>query len=152
LVCVGRQTADNTTGLPQGNNLPVTQVTPWGSAEPAGESAILVYYEAENLYNPDDSIAIVTSITNPINTSAYTLYISPNPANEQVAISIETPTQEPGNSVWQLTLIDLTGRVLHQQKMIQNETLQVGQFPSGMYQLVLLNGEIEKREKLLIVR
>ncbi len=63
VICVGRQTAD-TNGIANGNNIPLANVLPWGSSSPLNESAILVYYQAGNLVNIDDSI--LTEISTPL--------------------------------------------------------------------------------------
>lgn len=55
------QTAD-TSGTPNGNNIPTTNVGVWGSSTPQNESAILVYSKAANLYNVNDS-PVATGLT-----------------------------------------------------------------------------------------
>lgn len=55
VICVGRQKAVN--GVPSGNNLPTTNVLPWGKNIPQNESGVLVYYQANNLINPEDDIS-----------------------------------------------------------------------------------------------
>ncbi|MEY4906047.1 MAG: hypothetical protein RLZZ292_3862, partial [Bacteroidota bacterium] len=55
IVAVGRHTAD-ANNIAKGNALPVINVPTWASNAPQGESAVLVYYSAQNLYNPLDSV------------------------------------------------------------------------------------------------
>ncbi len=55
VICVGRQKAVN--GVPSGNNLPTINVLPWGKNIPQNKSGVLVYYQANNLINPEDDIS-----------------------------------------------------------------------------------------------
>lgn len=77
IIAVGRHSADTNTGVANGNAIPTTNVPVWGSAIPDGESAVLIYYTAENIYNANDDYAIESSTTasNPLEWSIY-----PNPA------------------------------------------------------------------------
>ncbi|WP_338792618.1 PA14 domain-containing protein [Bernardetia sp. MNP-M8] len=83
VICVGRQTAaSNGNGTPNGNPIPVTNVTPWGNSTPQNESAILVYYKAANLYNPNDLIQGGTVAT----ILAPSSFIAPSVQTRQVAL------------------------------------------------------------------
>lgn len=94
VVCVGRQMADNT-GVPQGNNLPVVGVPAWGSAVPENESAILVYYSAANLYDPNDGISS-TNVAETLVKADISMSILPNPVSDWLEISLKgtTPGEE----------------------------------------------------------
>jgi hypothetical protein len=102
VIAVGRQKAD-TSGNAIGNNLPVTNVTPWGNATPSNESAILVYYKAANLINPNDDINTTVHIANVNNNNDLTIY--PNPFTLQTTISFSTDQK---NTLIKIT--DILGR------------------------------------------
>lgn len=148
VVCVGRQTAD-ANGLANGNNLPVTQMPAWGAANPANETAILTYYEADNLYNPDDSLGTVASNA-PIS-SNLNLRVSPNPAHSNIQIWLEQDFAANNNADWQFQLSDFSGRVVVQQPFTQNMILSVENLPTGMYQLQLCNLQTQLRQKILVL-
>lgn len=82
VVAVGRQTTD-ASGIPNGNDLPVVGVPAWGQSTPAGESAILVFYPAANLFNPLDDPGVATAVANP---EQRTVRIYPNPAGRKVTL------------------------------------------------------------------
>ncbi|MDP4826068.1 MAG: T9SS type A sorting domain-containing protein, partial [Flavobacteriales bacterium] len=84
LICVGRQTA--TSGLADGNDIPVINIPYWGSSNPENESCILVYYKAANLINPMDGPAAM-SVQNKPSPPQPTLSIYPNPASDQLYFS-----------------------------------------------------------------
>jgi hypothetical protein len=84
VICVGRQTADNA-GAPVGNNIPVINIPAWGVANPNNETAILVYYEADNLNNPNDGYTAIGVAENTDIKNKITLY--PNPANTVLTIN-----------------------------------------------------------------
>ena len=101
VVGVGRQQADGS-GVPLGNDIPVTQVPSWGQSTPAGEAAILVFYPAGNLVNPLDNPGVTTGVADALSKSAF---VYPNPTTGMVSIS----------GVWaaqSITLMDHTGRLL----------------------------------------
>ncbi len=82
IVGVGRHKADDL-GVASGVDLPVINVTNWGENASNGESAVLVYYVAENLYNEDDSP--VTSVQT-ISDTQPGLFLSPNPATDELRV------------------------------------------------------------------
>jgi len=81
VICVGRQKADVSNSA-LGNILPVTNVTPWGSATPDGESALLVYYQASTLVDDNDIISSVP----PFRNEGGEVLIYPNPSNGMFSI------------------------------------------------------------------
>jgi hypothetical protein len=54
IIGVGKQKADDL-GVAAGNDIPVTNVPTWGVSAPSSETAVLVYYVAENLENESDN-------------------------------------------------------------------------------------------------
>ena len=84
LVCVGRQTAD-ANGLAVGNNLPVVNIPSWGTDLPQNESAVLVYYQATDLYNTGDGIT--TAVHSPSDPDK-PMQVFPNPAARILQVSL----------------------------------------------------------------
>jgi hypothetical protein len=124
VIAVGRQKAD-TLGNATGNNIPVSNVTPWGNATPSNESAILVYYKASNLINPNDDISTSVHVANINNNSSLTIY--PNPFTLQTTIYFES---EQRNTSIKIT--DLLGKVVKtltftgRQLTIEKEEMKAG--------------------------
>lgn len=146
VVCVGRQVAD-TNGVPSGNNLPVINVTTWGNATPQNESAILVYYQAANLYNPDDSLTTGISESGlPQSMPLFQIY--PNPAT--ASLSILFNSEYPWSKRWEYKISDTTGKIVLQGSL-HNRSLDISVLPAGVYQLQLLNDNYTSSEKFLIV-
>lgn len=136
VVCVGRQKGD-VNGLPVGNDLPIINVTPWGASTPQNESAILVYYTAENLLNPNDSV--VTDIRSPMaqgNQGKMEVY--PNPSTGWVSVDFSNPFEATWN--WNYSVIDVTGRNVAQGVMngLQVDLTQLG---AGTYFLQVYGNE-----------
>ena len=108
VVCVGRQTAD-TAGTANGNPIPVTNVPSWGNSVPQNESAILVYYQAANLYEPNDSI-----LTNTVDfySGSQDRYFSvfPNPTHDKINLVLPAGIMFNGNLNY--SIIDLSGRCI----------------------------------------
>ena len=128
VVCVGRQTANTTTLVANGNNIPVSNVTPWGSATPSNESAILVYYKAANIANPNDTLAV-----NGFETfSNFEIY--PNPVSSILNISLSNFDSE--NVKYQV--IDLSGRII-KTSALENNQIDVSSLSAGIYLLKLEN-------------
>ncbi|MEO6670927.1 MAG: T9SS type A sorting domain-containing protein [Ferruginibacter sp.] len=65
IIAVGRHSA-NASGVPNGNNIPVVNTVTWGTSIPQNESAILVYYQASNLVDNNDSITVVPLTMGPL--------------------------------------------------------------------------------------
>jgi hypothetical protein len=84
VVVVGRQKATN--GIPNGNNLPVTNVPAWGTSTPSNETALLVYYQSDSLINPTDVITGVAhnaALNTPYEGRAF-----PNPTTGMVEVRL----------------------------------------------------------------
>ncbi len=145
IVAVGRQTAD-TSNVAQGNNLPISQVPSWGNTTAQGESAILVYYTASNLYNPNDSIqgGIITNIA-PAKSNDITLF--PNPASDRVWLNFKGSLS---NQNWTYQLIDMSGRCIQKGNLLGNY-IPLNSISSGIYQIQLNNEKSTYSNKLIVL-
>jgi hypothetical protein len=85
MIGVGRQTATN--GIPDGNPIPVNLVPNWGSDLPDHESAVLVYYQSPEMFNPTDTYSLDNSTFIPAE-NAPTIHIRcyPNPCGNTLSI------------------------------------------------------------------
>jgi hypothetical protein len=148
VICVGRQISD-TSGIPSGNNLPVINVTPWGNAAPQNESAILVYYKATNLYNPNDS-TITTGINERYLTSSDNdLIIYPTPAANKLFLSFAD--MNANNLHWKYILTDLSGRTVAQGDL-SNRRIEINFLSTGMYQLQIFSNTNIYTKKVIVSR
>jgi len=124
VIAVGRQKAD-TLGNAVGNNIPVTNVAPWGNASPSNESAILVYYKANNLFNPDDNMGTTVQTQHITYSNEFTIY--PNPFTQQSTIYFDS---EQKNTI--ILLYDLLGNQIYRinfsgkQFVIESSDLSAG--------------------------
>jgi hypothetical protein len=149
VICVGRQKA-GTSGAPVGNNIPVTNVPSWGSNAPQNETAILVYYQATNLYNPNDSISTTEIVaTNSTDNANDDLIVYPNPTSAKIFISFPDQTQD--NIQWNYKLIDLLGRVV-QHGDLQYQVIDLNQMSTGIYQLQISNERNFYSKKIIVER
>jgi hypothetical protein len=148
VICVGRQTAD-TSGTPNGNNIPVINTTPWGNAVPQNESAVLVYYTASNLYNPNDNVASSNIDESLLNDNSSEINVYPNPASSAISISFEN--KEQANKKWNYTLTDVLGKIVDQ-GVLHHNTIDMTKIPAGMYQLQISNAQSSFTEKIIVER
>lgn len=99
VVAVGRHSKNTTTGLPNGNPIPVANTPDWGETTPNAESAILVYYPASNLNNPNDGFVATPSVTVQAKVLLQGAY---NPATQLQTTSLNTsnllPLTQPYNT------------------------------------------------------
>ncbi|MBK8846340.1 MAG: T9SS type A sorting domain-containing protein [Bacteroidetes bacterium] len=135
VVCVGRQTAD-TNGVPFGNNLPVINVTPWGNTSPQNESAVLVYYKALNLYNPNDSTIISGTSESNFNLKNNEITIYPNPTSDKIFISFNKNILDHTKCKYKLT--NLFGQTIRE-GTLQDTFIDFTTASVGMYQLLLFD-------------
>lgn len=148
VICVGRQTAD-TSGTPNGNNIPVINVTQWGNATPQNESAILVYYKAENLYNPNDGIIITGVEESKLNYFNDEIIVYPNPTLNKIFISFKN--QKESNTNWKYKITDLFGRII-QESVLSHKMIEMDGLPFGMYQLQIFNEENFYTTKIILAK
>ena len=127
IIGVGRQKSDEL-NTAMGYDLPVINIPPWGSATPSNESAILVYYVADNIENANDSPSGISSLQ-----TNSQLKIYPNPADNLLSIQyrlidMDTP----------LVILDATGREVERIKPMSSSgsmKIDVSHFPAGVYTL-----------------
>jgi hypothetical protein len=137
VICVGRQKADDN-GLAAGNDLPVINVPPWGTATPQNESAILVYYKSNNLYNSNDSITTITNILNNNEFQSYNdVIVFPNPTSKN--LSVKFAHQAKNKMSWKYKLTELSGRTV-QEGVFSGSGIQLADIASGIYVLHVFNG------------
>lgn len=145
VVAVGRQDEDpNNPGQAKGNDIPTVNVPQWGSAVPAGESAILVYYPADSLENPLDSPVQVAQSRSDENRLKFGLY--PNPGAGEVHVSLEQSTPA------ELVLLDLTGRVVFRKELADRTDylLELGELDRGIYLVELRQAGSRATQKLIL--
>jgi hypothetical protein len=147
VVAVGRHTA-NVNGISNGNNLPVINVPEWGANTPQNESAILVYYKSENLFNPNDSSQVVITTTNklPINNG---LSIYPTPTSNEIKINLNGVTIN--NEAFQFSIFDQLGRLVLK-GTTSNQTIYTGDLNNGTYYLKLANNNHEFICKMVVIK
>ncbi|CAN5645124.1 hypothetical protein BH11BAC1_BH11BAC1_09770 [soil metagenome] len=146
VICVGRQTAD-TSGTPNGNNIPVTNVTPWGTSTPQNESAILVYYQATNLLNSNDSITTnIDESEQIISDDDISLY--PNPTQQNIFVSVNSKQQQ---TVFNYRIIDMYGRIVRKE-IFNYSAIDVSELSNGVYQFQLYSKSQQKGKRFLIVK
>jgi hypothetical protein len=145
VVCVGKQTAD-INGIPIGNTIPVTNVTNWGNASPQNESAILVYYKAANLNNPNDLISSnLNSLQFNANVKGISLY--PNPASN--ILQIEFNNFEENQTNWNYKIIDLFGRNVKNGKL-NFSAIDINGISNGVYLIVLSNSKTTYTKRIIV--
>ena len=148
VICVGRQTAD-TSGNPNGNNIPVTNITPWGSATPQNESAILVYYKATNLINSNDSTIHTTGVNQPEQLSpSEDILLFPNPAQQTIVVFLNSINRQP---VLYYKIVDMFGRVVKYEAFTDTE-INISDLSNGVYQFQLESKTYHIGKKFIIVK
>ena len=146
VICVGRQKADSS-GMPIGNNIPVVNVTPWGSATPQNESAVLVYYQATNLNNENDSIITgINQTERPL--SGENILLFPNPAQTKINVSLNVD-QEHSNLEYRI--IDMFGNIVRKEKF-NSATIDISTLDNGIYQFQLSSKSTVGFKKFIILR
>jgi hypothetical protein len=145
VLAVGLHKEDaNTPGLAKGNPIPTTNVPAWGSATPAGQSAILVHYRAANLNDPLDDPFFQAVGNAPTRIPA--IQVFPNPNNGQFKVRWEAT----GDVV--LEVRDLAGRLVQVQSHtnLQSTTLDISQQPKGVYLLEVKTESGVARSKVIL--
>lgn len=146
VICVGRQNAD-VSGIASGNNIPVTNVTPWGSSTPQNESAILVYYSATNLYNQNDSI-IATSVNDFATENNQNVAVFPNPNSGTFNLSMKPFTSH--NAEVKYSITNVLGQELLSGIYVPDKSISTN-LPDGFYMLQLNSGGQINRSKLEVI-
>lgn len=89
-----------------GAQIPVANVPAWGSSTHAAESAVLAYFLASELVNPDDDPTDISTAVTGINALPPGLAVYPNPARDRITVVL--PTSVNGT----LDVLDLSGRTM----------------------------------------
>lgn len=142
LICVGRQKAD-ANATPLGNDLPVTGLLNWGNASPQNESAVLVYYQAANLFNPNDDIQL-SGHAEPV-AGLHKPRIYPIPTDQLLMFDFGTLAFVPG--AWAYTLCDFQGRLVGEGKLTQPQ-INIKSLDKGGYVLKYWNSQFVWTEKI----
>ncbi len=95
---------------------------------------------------------IPTAINNVVNNSISNYYASPNPANNQVTLMVDTRDAAENTT---LALVDMSGRVVMQQPVSINRgvnafTVNTANIPTGMYLLALKGSNLMLTQKISI--
>ena len=145
VVCVGRQNAD-TDGVAIGNNIPVTNVLPWGQSTPGNESAILVYYQADNLYNQADDITKVVNATATLSNNN-DISVFPNPTSGLCYINFAKTDLH--TQLWHYEVTDLLGNRLLQGNLSE-ASVDISSLSDGLYILQLYNKKKHYATKIMV--
>lgn len=145
VVCVGRQNAD-TDGVAIGNNIPVTNVLPWGQSMPGNESAILVYYQADNLYNQADDITKVVNATATLSNNN-DISVFPNPTSGLCYINFAKTDLH--TQLWHYEVTDLLGNRLLQGNLSE-ASVDISSLSDGLYILQLYNKKEHYATKIMV--
>jgi hypothetical protein len=140
VICVGRQKAD-TSGNALGNTIPVINQPGWGNTLPENESAVLVYYSATGLENPNDSV--ITGILETTNRKP-DIIVFPNPASEIIYILSEFP-------VVSYSIIDVLGNILISGNKISSG-LNISGLSEGNYQLSISTRAGTSNKRFILIR
>ncbi|MFM1998074.1 MAG: hypothetical protein RL204_21 [Bacteroidota bacterium] len=144
VVCVGFHTADEA-GNAQGNNIPVINVPSWGQSAASSQSAILVYYEAENLENPGDQISN-TSSANSSFTPSFNVY--PNPATD--ILYIDSKLNQLGNG-WKYEIYSANS-LLVDQASLMGSSISLDKLTNGLYTIRVRNENHTFTKSFVIAR
>jgi hypothetical protein len=137
IVAVGRHTMDATTTVANGNAIPITNVPSWGESLPESESAILVYYSAENIVNEEDDFT-APSYVMPFQQVDWSIY--PNPATS--ALQLRAPSGKDYIIRNQLGQIIISGKTTSGISVIDISSLSLGIFN------IQLEGDVKRFVKV----
>lgn len=127
-----------------GNELPLANVPAWGNAAFNGESAVLAYLRATNLYDPGDDPTEVSTALVPVREQG-TLLLFPNPVMDQLVV------QTPGpRSSDRIQVLDMSGRVLLETSRGNSAriTMSVAHLAPGTYLVRSMTGRTARFVKL----
>lgn len=144
VVAVGHHTAD-AGGVPNGNNIPVINVPSWGNSTPQNQSAILVYYKANNLINPNDSISGSLGITPTEDFDELRIFPNPSSGKFNFVINLNSTT----SNVFECTVLDVCGKEVFKSSTT-NASINLEQLPDGLYTVILSNQNTRTMGKIII--
>jgi hypothetical protein len=143
VICVGRQIAD-TSDIAMGNDIPVNAVPAWGSSVSSNESAILVYYTAANLFDPDDAITGVFNRADQM--SAFMVY--PNPGDGNLLVEFESA---PSAGLLRCLIFDVAGQLVHRGSYQHGQRISTD-LPDGFYTIILSDDTSQYHSSFSVVR
>lgn len=101
---------------------------------------------ADDVSDPISIIAIDNTGVNELLSQA-NISLYPNPVSDLLSIDFQQYTKE----VVQLSIIDLTGKLVHNSTLSQqNNSISVDQLPQGVYFVNLRNGEMASTHKIVV--
>lgn len=145
VIAVGKHTADNV-GLANGNPIPVNNVPAWGAAIPENESAILVYYKADNLINPNDSVQ-ANSVVSTFQEKPR-LEIFPNPATDRMQVVFD---RSAFAGVCHYAIYTSHGSLV-KSGILDRSTIEVSQLENGLYELVIWSDHAKRQASFVVLR
>ncbi len=150
LLITGLQKSNATTNVPVGADLATTAVPAWGGATPQGQSAVLARYAAAALVHAGDNPIITTGFSPAVTLQRLALF--PNAASGLLQVQM----QEPLGSNAVLHVYDAVGKdVLHVPWWKRSQTemsMHVSSLPSGVYAIVVRDGNSLSRATLVVAR
>lgn len=139
VIAVGRSKAD-ASNVALGNALPVTNIPSWGMSSANGESAILVYYTTDSLFNSNDQPLEI--FNQPANTTRLQIY--PNPTSHSILLDANIPL-----SGCEFIILDMMGRVVKKGSLTSTWSIDVTELNSGIYRLNLTTYQGIARQKFI---
>lgn len=143
IIAVGRHTADASNNS-NGNPIPVTNIPTWGVASPANESAILVYYVADNMINSGDNITTGLPESNK-NELSVTVY--PNPAKNRIYVVFTT--ENLPEAKFNYTINNMLGQKIMSGEL-ENNSIPLTETSKGMHFLELSNEQNKVVKKIIL--
>jgi hypothetical protein len=112
-----------------GNELPLTNIAPWGQNQYSGQTAVLACLKAGNFINLADDASNTTTPTGFQQMATDPLSVYPNPASSFAFVNTSFAGK---NAV--LRIFDMQGRLVSEQMITQAyETLQCSNWTPGLY-------------------
>jgi uncharacterized delta-60 repeat protein len=94
-------------------------------------------------------VDVVTSIEN--KNSEFKTFLMPNPADEQVMLSVQRPDTEQSTGV---RLVDMQGRVMHESQIAAESDgtyiIQLSGLPKGVYLVEVTHGNLREVKRLIV--
>ena len=144
VICVGKQNATN--NVSDGNPIPLINVPQWGQTAPEGESAVIVYYQASNLYNEDDQYGV--GIGEQVEAKSE-LTVFPNPAKDHLKFGILGAYHADFN---EYAIYTALGILVKQGKCKASENIDLSGLAEGLYCLRIKKESIELSTSFIVNR
>ncbi len=132
VICVGRQKASES-GVALGNDIPTINATSWASQSPQNETAILVYYSADSLNNPDDDfINIIENRSSEELSNRLLIY--PNPSRIQESVRLSLGGEILTGAIY--NIMTMNGKIIAY-GVVKNSCVKTEGLEQGMYILCI---------------